>query len=406
MSSPPAPIAAPPDPLVEAIPAALIGVRRDGTLAVWNRAAERAFRLPAAAALGRRLNELPVRWGDDRLDRRVSDADARPGAIEDLGYELQDGTRGVLRILVSPVVGAEGTTSLSLFLAEDRTERRALEAQLTQAQKLESIGQLAAGVAHEINTPIQYIGDNTHFLKEAFDSVLQAAACFDELIALAKRADPKAAAVLEARVGDCGLDFLKDQVPEALDHTLQGVKHVAGIVRAMKEFSHPGADEKSPFDLNRAVETTVTVARNEWKYVADLTTDLDPDLPQVFGYPGDINQALLNLIVNASHAIQAAGKGETAKGTIAITTRVAGPCVEVSVRDDGCGIPPAVRHRIFDPFFTTKPIGKGTGQGLAIAHAAIVNRHGGTIRVDSEVGRGTTFTLALPRDAGPVEGPE
>ena len=404
MLSPLAPTDTPPDPLVEAIPAALIGVRRDGTLAVWNRAAERAFRLPATETIGRRLSDLPVRWGDDRLDRRVAEADHRPGAIEDLGYELPDGTRGVLRVLVNPVAGAEGKPALSLFLAEDRTERRALEAQLTQAQKLESIGQLAAGVAHEINTPIQYIGDNTHFLKEAFDSVLQAAACIDELIALARRADPTAAAALETRVADCGLDFLRDQVPEALDHTLQGVKHVAGIVRAMKEFSHPGSDEKTPFELNRAVETTVTVTRNEWKYVAHLDTALDPDLPKVLGFPGDINQALLNLIVNASHAIQAAGKGESAKGNITITTRVAGEFVEVAVRDDGCGIPPAVRHRIFDPFFTTKPIGKGTGQGLAIVHAAIVKRHGGTVRVDSEVGKGTTFTLALPRTPAAPEG--
>ncbi len=390
------------DRLLAAIPAALIGVRPDGTVAVWNRAAERAFRLTADAVLGHRLGELPVRWGDDRLRARMQEGDDEPGSIEDLGYELPDGTRGVLRVLVNPVIADDGATELNLFLAEDRTERRVLEAQLTQAQKLESIGQLAAGIAHEINTPIQYIGDNTHFLKDAYGSVLQVAAHLDALLAIARKADPKATKALEAKVADCGLEFFKDQVPEALDHTLQGVKHVAGIVRAMKEFSHPGADEKTPIDLNRAVETTVTVARNEWKYVAELTTELDPYLPTVLGFPSDINQALLNLIVNAAHAIQASGKGEMDKGHIAIKTRVVREAIEVSVTDNGSGIPPAIRHRIFDPFFTTKPPGKGTGQGLAIVHAGIVKRHGGAVRVDSTLGKGTTFTLSLPRKVSAV----
>jgi signal transduction histidine kinase len=165
----------------------------------------------------------------------------------------------------------------------------------------------------------------------------------------------------------------------------------------MKEFSHPGTVEKDPVDLNRAIENTVTVSRNEWKYVAELDLDLDPELPPVPCYVVDLNQVVLNLIVNAAHAVEARRDDRPmGRGRIGVSTRRAGDWVEIGVRDDGCGIPASQLGRIFDPFFTTKPVGKGTGQGLAIAHSIVVSKHGGTIHVESEVGVGTRFTVRIP----------
>jgi two-component system, NtrC family, sensor kinase len=272
-------------------------------------------------------------------------------------------------------------------MGSDVTEQVVLEAQLQQAQKLESIGQLAAGVAHEINTPTQFVGDNLRFLKDALGEVVPALAA--------------AASAAGAGKGD-DLAYLRDEIPRAIDQSLEGISRVATIVQAMKAFSHPDLGEKSLVDLNAAITTTLTVARNEYKYVATVETDLDPALPMVDCIPGEINQTILNLVVNAAHAI--AERGERAPGLIRIVTRGDGEAVEIRISDTGAGIPVALRPRLFSPFFTTKPVGKGTGQGLFIAHNVIVRRHGGSIACDSEVGRGTVFTIRLPLRAPATAG--
>ncbi len=196
-------------------------------------------------------------------------------------------------------------------------------------------------------------------------------------------------------------NYLQEEIPKAIKQTLEGVERVAKIVRAMKEFSHPGPKEKTPTNLNRAIENTVTVARNEWKYVAEITLDLDPDLPLVPCLPQEFNQVILNLIVNAAHAIgDVVGHGGQEKGTISVSTRRKGDKVEIKVADTGTGIAPEIRSKIFDPFFTTKEVGKGTGQGLAIARSIIVDKHGGTITFETEVSKGTTFTICLPLAEG------
>ncbi|HEX4608982.1 MAG TPA: ATP-binding protein [Urbifossiella sp.] len=290
-----------------------------------------------------------------------------------------------------------GGRSAALICAVDVTERKRLEEQLKQAQKLESVGHLAAGIAHEINTPVQYIGDNTTFLAGAFRDL-------GGVLTLYRRAggDPGLRAAADRAADGADLDYLLDETPRSIEQTLDGVRHVARIVKAMKEFAHPGTEEKAPVDLNHAVETVVAVARNEWKYVAEVVTDLAPDLPPVPGLAGELNQVLLNLLINAAHAVQAGRPGDGPKGTITITTRARGAWAEVAVADTGCGIPDAARARVYDPFFTTKEVGKGTGQGLALAHAVIVQGHAGTISFESEVGAGTTFTVRLPAAADPV----
>jgi len=279
-------------------------------------------------------------------------------------------------------------------------ERLGLELQLLHAQKLESVGQLAAGIAHEINTPTQFVGDNIRFLGDAFADLTKLIDSFDQLDTAVREGDASPHLlddIEEARVlADVG--YLRAEIPRAIDHSLEGIQRVSRIVCAMKAFSHPDLGEKTVTDLNRAIETTVTVARNEWKYVAEVELQLDPGLPGVACFPGEINQVILNLIVNAAHAIaEKIGPASPDKGTITIGTKIVGNTVEIRVADTGTGIPERYRERMFTPFFTTKGVGKGTGQGLAMAYNVIQKKHGGSIRFETKTGEGTTFIIRLPR---------
>jgi signal transduction histidine kinase len=257
------------------------------------------------------------------------------------------------------------------------------------------VGQLAAGIAHEINTPMQYVRNNVTFFARAFGEVSLLLADYKHL----QQQEPGLELAEDAakRLKNNKIDFLMEEIPESIDEIEDGINRVVKIISAMKEFSHPGTGEKVAIDLNRAVESTITVARNEWKYVAEMVTDFDPDLPMVVCLPDQITQAVLNLIVNSAHAIKETGAGISGDlGRITISTRQDKDWAELQVSDTGAGIAKENHNRIFEPFFTTKEVGKGTGQGLAITHDAIVNKHGGTIDFTSEPGKGTTFTIRLP----------
>ena len=283
-----------------------------------------------------------------------------------------------------------------LIFYKDVSEKHAVEEQLRSSQKMESIGQLAAGIAHEINTPIQYIGDNATFLKEAWAPVAALLASAQVLREEVSEGAPGAAADFDRCSQAADLEFMAAEIPLAINQALDGATRVAEIVKAMKEFSHPGSEEKRLVDLNRAIETTLTVARSEWKYVAEVITRLDPSLPMVPCLAGEINQVLLNLLVNAAHAIGDAVAGTELKGVITIATRLDADAVEISIADTGVGIPESARGRIFDPFFTTKEVGRGTGQGLTLAQTVIVKKHSGKLWFETEMGKGTTFFIRLP----------
>lgn len=276
-----------------------------------------------------------------------------------------------------------------------------LTRRLALAQKLESIGELAAGIAHEINTPIQYIGDNTKFVQEAFGEVSSVlSACQDLLASIDGGGDVAASSqTVKTKLAATDLAYVIDEVPAAITQTLDGVDRVANIVRAMKEFSHPGTSEKTPTDLGKAIRNTTMVARNEWKYVAEMVLELADDMPLVPCLPGELNQVLLNIVVNAAQAIgESLGKASDRKGTITIGTSVVGNDAEIRISDTGGGITPDDCERIFHPFYTTKVAGKGTGQGLAIARSVIIEKHGGSIDVQSELGVGTTFVIRIPME--------
>ena len=287
-------------------------------------------------------------------------------------------------------------------VVRDLTRRKFLESRLAQAEKLESVGQLAAGVAHEINTPIQFVSENTRFLKTSFQSLLEIFSSMNQLLEQCGEIAELSPWVsqVHAAIETADLPFLLSEIPLSIDQTLEGTNTVARIVRALNVFSHPGTTEFQKVDLNGELESTLTVSKNEWKYVAELETDFAPNLPRVMCLPGEMNQVFLNLIINAVHAIQA--KKSEGMGKITVRTRRESDRVIVDISDNGTGIPEAIRGRIFDPFFTTKGVGKGTGQGLTICYN-VVESHRGKLTFDTIEGEGTTFHVELLLDPRPKE---
>jgi len=366
-------------------------------------------KLQADLALGQILT-LPMEGARQQVSRRYQRAYARAEKQEQafgyavlllafalLGFLIYVGLR--LRAAAIALQGSHERLELAVEartaeLRAEMSRRERIEIELRQAQKLEAVGQLAAGIAHEINTPIQYVGDSLYFLREAFGDVLRVLAGLQAALN-ETRAVERARCTLEARrlEEEIGLAGLQSEIPQAFERAADGVRQVAHIVKAMKTFSHASPD-KAPLDLNAAIDNTLTVARNEYKFVADLALRLG-EIPEVTCNAAGIRQVLLNLIINASHAIADVVGASGTRGQIKIETERSGESVIVSVSDTGTGIPEAARGRVFDPFFTTKAPGKGSGQGLAISRS-IVEQHGGKLWFSTELGRGTTFFVELP----------
>lgn len=297
----------------------------------------------------------------------------------------------------SPIFDGRGKVIKTVAVIRDTTDRKRLELELRQAQKLESVGRLASGIAHEINTPIQFVGDQARFVRSTFDDLLKLCERYRAFViqSEAGAVSREEIAAIHALEADADLEFALENVPSALDSILDGATRVAKLVRSMKEFGHPDGGEKTATDINRALENTVTISANEVKFVADVELDLG-SVPEVGCYASELNQVFLNLIVNAAHSIGDVVANTGKRGLIKITTRVTGNDVWVSIADSGAGIPEALRPKIFESFFTTKPVGKGTGQGLAIARMIVVEKHQGSLTFDSELGSGTTFHVRIP----------
>ena len=382
----------------------------DGKVATWNAGAKRIYGFTAAEIIGQPFARFYP--SEDAASGKASmmlERVREQARVADEGWGLRkDGSRFWTQIALTVTRDEAGRLRGFTQVTHDLTERvqaeeqrRQIELKLRQSQKLEAIGQLAAGIAHEINTPIQYAEHNLRFLQESFGSLKQLLDHYQILLLSAQsgKTPPELIQEVKKLLAEVEGGSLVGEIPVAIEEALQGTERIAKIVHAMKEFSHPGTgkEKPSPANLNQAIESTITVARNEWKYVAEMETKFDPALPPVPIFTGEFNQVVLNLLVNAAHAIaDVLGKNSRGKGTISVSTQRDQDWVEIRVRDSGAGIPKAIQHRIFEPFFTTKPIGKGTGQGLALAHSVIVERHQGELRFETESGKGTCFIIRLP----------
>jgi two-component system, NtrC family, sensor kinase len=372
------------------------------TIIHWNEASTWIFGYTSREAVGRELQNLitkkPLSERQQNLLSRFLDTNQDNDIKETLEMSAvkKDGEEIAIELSVasSEIDGVRH----AVCIVRDISERKRLENQLLQTQKLESIGQLSSGIAHEINTPTQYVGDNIVFCRNAFRDLLNLFDTYERLIG-SLRDDPKKRRLLqelEKAKDEADIEFLETEIPNAIGNAQEGIARITKIVRAMKEYAHPGTGTRSLADINHLLETTLTVCRNELKYVAELAMDLDPALPQVICCPDELNQVFLNLLVNAAHAIAEIVGDMGDKGTITVRTKKEKSNILIEISDTGCGIPPQIEGRVFDPFFTTKPVGKGTGQGLAIARSIVVDKHGGSLTFDTGENRGTTFYIRLP----------
>lgn len=357
----------------------IVMLDQSGKIHMFNHAASRTFGYLAHQVQGEFIQKIVPKLDAQALGK---------GSESAFVLGLHSEQRPIpLRLSISRLELSSGERHYSCIF-HDLTELRQMEQDLAQARKLESIGQLAAGIAHEINTPLQYLADNFSFVQESSKSCLELLGRMHD--------SPTPCPDLEAALENMDFEYLREEMPEALQQSIEGLERITNIVLAMREFSHLSV-EKSSADLNAGIMSTVTVTRNEWKYIAELTTVLDPNLGNVCCYLSDLKQVVLNLIVNASHAIaDQRHKDPDFKGRIQVSSSRQGDCVRVAVTDNGPGIPRQVRHRIFDPFFTTKEVGLGTGQGLSIARRIIVERHLGEIDFECPPEGGTTFWFTIP----------
>ncbi len=383
-------------------PDGIVTANDKGMIMAANVSTQELFGYEENELVGQSMTKLlPVEFhlkDDQSLERVAADnmSEIIGHTVELLG-KRNDGSEFPLELSLSTWISDEG--QFLTGIVRDIADRRLFEQHLNQAEKLAAIGQLAAGVAHEINTPIQYVGDNLRFIADAFSDAGDLLRSYPVLLAsFAKNdGDNKLANQLKEKSEKVDFDFLAEEIPMAISESLEGADRVTSIVRAMKEFSHPQGQEKKPEDLNRCLQNTITVARNEWKYVADLETDFDLDLPLVPVFVNEFNQVVLNIILNAAQAISEKNNGESGeKGSIGVQTRLVNGVVEIRIEDSGSGIPDEIQSKVFNPFFTTKPVGSGTGQGLSIAHSIIVEKHRGTLAFESEVDKGTVFIIRLP----------
>jgi signal transduction histidine kinase/DNA-binding NarL/FixJ family response regulator len=389
---------------LRSIPSILIGLDVRGCITRWNLTATNTFSVDHRSVQGRAIEDCGIRWLNPDMKGEIARwlGTETSYRCDNLPYEREGETR-LLGLNVLPILTESDSPTGFIITGADVTERMGLELQLRQAQKLEAIGQLAAGIAHEINTPTQFVGHNIRFLKDSWDSIAEFLNFCGTVQAECATGPvpPEHLQQFSELHQKCDLEYLLKHIPDAIDNSLEGVSRVAKIVKGFKEFSHPGSEGKRVINLNQAIETTISVSRHEWKYCADLVTAFDADLPLVPCLVGEFNQVILNLIINSSHAIgSVVEKNGQGKGTITISTRRDGEWARIAVADTGAGIPVEIRSRVFEPFFTTKEVGKGTGQGLALAHAAIVNRHHGQLWFESELGQGTTFFIRLPLEMG------
>ena len=386
--------------LVEAIPFPLYIKNRQGVYTECNQAFADLKKMKKSQIMGLNIYGITAKELADEHTRRDQELWKNGGTQTYESRVMAGGDKRYDAIFSKAVFNdSQGAPVGIVGVMVDITDRKSMERQLIKSQRLDAIGQLAAGIAHEINTPTQFIHTNVEFLEESCQTLLELAQYLPTLQEAIRSGQPteKLLETLDKMIGKADLGYLSGEISDALAGSMEGIGRIAAIVDSMRYFAHPGTEEKAPIDVNKALEHAITVSRNEWKYYADIETDFAEDLPLMQGYAAPFNQVLLNLIVNAAQAIsQELGETPEQKGIISVSTRAINDIIEIRIADNGPGIDPDILPKIFDPFFTTKNVGQGTGQGLAQVNAVVVEKHGGRVDVETEVGKGTTFIIQLP----------
>lgn len=390
--------------LLDSIRSILVSLDGDNRIRRFNASAEAAFGVSADAVAGRDFFSVGIDWDGEAVRQAVqtSRRTLQPVRVDEVRCRTADGAERLLGLTVNPVPRPRGENVEVLLLGQDLTAIKAREFRLIHERRMQAIGRLAAGIAHEINTPIQYVGYNTGFLDEAFTDVFELLDAYERLASLVDEqpdaAVREALGVIRRKIEEMDFKYLRQEIPAAIANSRKGIRQVEDIVGAMRQLSHPGSGNMAFFDLNGLVRDSLTITRNAWKHVATMTPDLAEGLPLVYGLPHEVSQVLINVIINAAQAVEERSIGQPwFRGRIDVSTYVQGEHVVVAVADNGPGIPESDRGRIFDPFFTTKPVGKGTGQGLAISHA-VMARHVGGIDFTTRLGEGTTFFIRFPTE--------
>ncbi|MFK5985983.1 MAG: PAS domain S-box protein [Pseudomonadota bacterium] len=396
--------------IVDHAPIAIVSMGLDGKIISFNPEAEKIFDYCQEDIIGKPLTMLmPEEFHkahNDGLKRYLNDGSASIlNKAIDIKALHKNGKAFPVDLLVSIVRAEKEVFFTGMML--NTTEQKNMQAELLQARKLESVGQLAAGIAHEINTPLQYINDNTHFLKGAFADIQQVYTAHNKLLLLKKelpenvlsenkqKQQDSILGEIETLKEEFDLDYLLEEIPITFEQTIEGLISITEIISAMKSFSHPGKKDRVAVNLNDIINNSQIISRNEWKYFADLHIELDETLSDIKLYPDLIGQVLLNLIVNAAHAIKEHLE-ESKKGMIKIISSQQKGYQQVEIIDNGGGINDAIKDKIFDPFFTTKDVGKGTGQGLSMAYSVITEKHKGKLAFENNAMGGTTFFIKLP----------
>lgn len=383
--------------LIDEMSSAAIGIDKHDRVTHWNHQAELYFDIDKSDAFNNRLFDLNIHCDWPLIISKLYDSLNNNETSEkfEVSYTRNSEEKDrILSIAITPFLETNGSFIGYLLLMDDITEKKHLEKRHQQSMYLESIGQLSAGIAHEINTPMQYISDNLSFLEDSFTDVSKAL----EIIKKSQLNNTLNIDKLNSIFKEADIEYLSKELPLAFSQTTEGVKRVCSIVKAMKEYSHPNSEKKVATNLNNCIESTITISKHTWKYHADMEVLLDPELPEVMCHPGPFNEVILNIIVNAADAIKERIENDATidKGKITIQTLNKEDFAEIRISDTGGGIPLSIQEKIFDPFFTTKTIGKGTGQGLALSYSIIKERHNGELLFETVSGESTTFILQLP----------
>lgn len=383
--------------LIDEMSSAAIGIDNHDLVTHWNHKAELYFSIKKSDAIQKKLFELSIICDWPAIISKLYDSRSENVITERFEVSYKRGSEEkdrLLSIAITPFVEPNGSFIGYLLLMDDITEKKHLEKNHQQSMYLESIGQLSAGIAHEINTPMQYISDNLIFLKDSFTDVAKVFKIIKRALSDRTLDETRLDNIFE----EADIEYLSEELPLAFSQTMEGVERVCTIVKAMKEYSHPNSEEKVTTNINSCIQSTITISKHTWKFHADMEVLLDPKLPSIMCHPGPFNEVILNLIVNAADAIKDRIEKNKAmeKGKITIQTLNKESCVEIRISDTGGGIPLSIQEKIFDPFFTTKAVGKGTGQGLALSYSIIKERHNGELNFETVLGESTTFILQLP----------